>query len=84
MPEADDRPSTISTVDVTFDGTTHRVPYYVEHGIIHAVVDGKPVTAPFGFGRKSASATVASLVAGHLQAKKRRLNQAASWGGRLP
>jgi hypothetical protein len=83
MPEADDRPSTIRTVDVVFDGIIHRVPYYIEHGIIHAVVGDRPITAPVGFGKKSASVIVVSLVAGHLQAKKRRLAQAASWGRRI-
>ncbi|KFL29478.1 hypothetical protein JP75_20600 [Devosia riboflavina] len=69
--------SQVLTTEVEFDGNSYTATYFVEHGIIHANIDGRLVHAPLT--QEEAQRTVQAMLTGHLLQTHRKSAQRDSW-----
>lgn len=72
-----DRASMVHEVKLQRGGEIHVATYYIEHGLIHASVDGKTMIAPLGV--VPATDTVRVLLASILLHRARRAGERRSW-----
>jgi hypothetical protein len=72
-----ERQSQVYDVKVELDGEEFSASYFVEHEVIHAMLDGDRISVPVGTG--SPKSTVQSLLLGELLNRRRRERQRDSW-----
>jgi hypothetical protein len=81
MPDRSSEPhSKVLTVDVRFEREVYTASYFIENEMIHAVIEGRALLAPFG--TCPASGTVRALLEGRLLQQHRRGRQSQNWADR--
>ena len=72
-----ERQSQVFDVTVELDGETFSASYFVEHEIIHAMIDGDRIAVPLG--NALARSSVQALLLGELLNRRRRERQRDNW-----
>jgi hypothetical protein len=72
-----ERQSIVQEVEVEHDGQHLKASYFVEHGIIHASIGGRSISAPIG--PSGAAGTVRALLTGQILQNARRMENAVKW-----
>ncbi|MGV8950874.1 MAG: hypothetical protein ACOH2M_07195 [Cypionkella sp.] len=67
----------IHAIEITLEGVPHKASYFVEHGVIHAHIDGRLLLSPLNGG--DAAAMVAALLKGRATQEARKSRQAGMW-----
>ena len=67
----------VQTVEVDHDGTLHSASFFVENGIVQALIGGH--TMRFPLGNVSAAETVKALLAQKVLQRQRAASQAERW-----
>ena len=71
----------VQTVEVDFDGNIHSASFFVENGIIHALICG--CTMLFPLGNMSAAETVKALLTQKVFQRQRAASQAEHWASSM-
>jgi hypothetical protein len=71
--------SQVLTTLVDFEGETYEASYFIEHGIIHANIDGRIIQTPLS--SVDATQTVQAVLRGYLLQTHRKAQQRNSWSG---
>jgi|GEM_PF-1553612 len=72
-----ERQSQVLDVTVELDGEQFSATYFVEHEIIHAMIEGDRIVVPVG--NAPARSTVQALLLGELLNRRRRERQGDNW-----
>lgn len=71
--------SQVLTTQVEFEGETYEASYFIEHGVIHANIEGRFLQTPLS--GVDAAHTVQAVLKGHLLQTHRKSQQRDQWLG---
>ncbi|MET3925924.1 hypothetical protein [Devosia sp. 2618] len=72
-----DEQNTIHEVEITSDGKTHLATYYVESGVVHAMIEGQKFIAPVL--HHSVDEIVTMMMKGHYRNKAAQESKEEAW-----